>query len=402
MPSTRERDHRDLLSGFDMWDAEHVRWKDDAFAYARRECPIVHTSAGTGFWLITRYEDARRILEDWETFSSAEGSPTPTPVRLGPVDSDPPHQTALRALINPVLSRAFSLRFEPEMRRVARELIDGWVDDGQVELMSRFASPFVSRVLARVVFDEDDPAGMERAKQIVLGVVEDGSPEAFVQLAGLSAEYLAKARSNPPDQDGLLRRLVTGTVDGRPVTDEDAFGTLNVVFLGGLDTTRSAIGHIALHMALDPTLEDRVRDPSWVRQDMDEFIRLQSPVATYARNITRDVEVGGIAMKAGERVLIRYDSANRDETRFPDPDRLVFDPPRPSSAAFGLGVHRCLGMHLARVQLAVAFEELLAHITRPRLGCAPDEIVWAPGITTAPARIPLHFDRRSDQPGGNR
>ena len=386
-------DYPTLLSGFDMWDPAHERWKLDAFAYARRHCPIVHTSAGTGFWLITRYEDTRRILEDWETFSSVHGSPTPTPVRLGPVDCDPPHQTTLRALINRVLSRAFALRFSGEMRRVARELIEEWIDDGEVELMSGFASPFVSRVLARVVFDEDDPEGMERAKRIVARVVEDGSPEAFLQLATLSGEYLAQARKNPPDRDGLLRRLVTGTVDGRPVTDEDAFGTLNVVLLGGLDTTRSAIGHIALHMALDPGLEQRVRDPRWITRDLDEFIRVQSPVATYARNITRDVEVGGVQMRAGERVLIRYDSANRDEARFPDPDRLVFDPPRPSNAGFGLGVHRCLGMHLARVQLAVAFDELLNRITGLRLACKPHDIVWAPGITTAPDRIPLDFDR---------
>jgi cytochrome P450 len=150
-------DHAALLETFDMWDPDHERWKLDAFAHARRHCPIVRTSGGAegGFWLITRYDDTRRILEDWETISSVHGSPTPTPVRLGPVDCDPPHQTALRARIDPVLSRAFSLTFEPEMRRVARELIDGWIDGGEVELMSEFAGPFVARVLARVVFDED-------------------------------------------------------------------------------------------------------------------------------------------------------------------------------------------------------------------------------------------------------
>lgn len=388
-------DYSRLLSEFDLFEPAHEPWKYDAFAYARQHCPIVHTSAGTGFWLITRYEDTRRILEDWETFSNVHGSPTPTPVRLGPVDSDPPHQTALRALVNPVLSRAFALRFASEMRAAARELIAGWVGRGEVELISEFASPYVCRVLARVVFDEDDPERMERAKSAVLGVVEDGSEQAFVKLAMLSGEYLARARANPPAVDGVLRRLVTGEVDGRPVTDEDAFGTLNVIFLGGLDTTRSAIGHIAMQIALAPELEQRVRDPRWIRQDMDEFIRLQSPVATYARNVTRDVEVGGVRMKAGERVLIRFDSANRDESRFPEPDRLVFDPPRASSAGFGLGVHRCVGMHLARVQIALAFEELLAQITNLRLSCAPEDIVWAPGIANAPDRIPLKFDRVS-------
>jgi cytochrome P450 len=388
-----ERDYPALLSTYDLFDPAQDEWKYDAFAYAREKCPIVHTSGGTGFWLITRYDDMRRILEDTDTFSSIQGSPAPTPITLGPLTADPPMHTGLRKLLNPVFSRTFSLRFEDEMRRNCRELIETFIDDGKVDVLNQYAGPFVSRTLARMVFDEKDPEKMARAIDVVDRVTETGSPEAFFDLAMLSAEYLAAAMENPPEQEGVLRSLVTGEIDGKPVPEEEALGSLNVTFLGGLDTTKSAIGHICYQIGLSPELETRVRDPKWVRQDMDEFIRLQSPVATFARGIVADVEVGGIQMKAGERVLIRFDSANRDDAKFPNGSSLQFDPPRGGNAGFGLGIHRCIGAHLGRVQIAIAFEELLARITNIRLDCDPSDIHWKPGIANCPDRVPITFDK---------
>jgi cytochrome P450 len=387
------RDYPELLRQFDLFDPAHEEWKYDAFAYARQHCPIVHTEAGTGFWLITRYEDMRRIVEDHETFSSVQGSPAPTPVRLGPLDADPPMHTGLRKLLNPLFSRSFSLRYEDEIRAHCRELIAGWIDDGRVDIVNQYSGPLVSRVLARMVFDEDDPQKMERAIGIVDRVTEEGTPESFFDLAMLSAEYLAAAQDNPPEREGVLRSLVTGEIDGKRVPEDEALGSLNVIFLGGLDTTKSAIGHIAMQLAMHPELEGRVRDPRWVRHDMDEFIRLQSPVATFARNVTRDVEIGGVQMKAGERVLIRFDSANRDEAKFPCGSELRFDPPRGGNAGFGLGIHRCIGAHLGRVQIALAFEELLARVTNLKLDCDPSDIHWKPGIANCPDRIPVTFDK---------
>ncbi|HTK61055.1 MAG TPA: cytochrome P450 [Pseudonocardia sp.] len=389
-----ERDYPALLSTYDLFDPEQDAWKYDAFAYAREKCPIVHTSGGAegGFWLITRYEDMRRIVEDTETFSSVQGSPAPSP-SLGPLTSDPPLHTGLRKLLNPLFSRTYSLKFEDEIRSTCRSLIEEFIDDGEVEILSQFSGPLVSRIIARMVFDEPDEEKMKKAIQIVDAVTESGTEEAFMQLAGLAMEYYAKAQEAPPEQDGVLRRLVTGDIDGEPVPADAALGTLMVLFLGGLDTTKSAIGHIVYQIGLDSALEDRVRNPKWVRHDMDEFIRLQSPVATFARNILKDVEINGVQMKAGERVLIRFDSANRDDEQFPGGDQLQFDPPRGGNAGFGLGIHRCIGAHMGRVQIGIAFEELLARITNIRLACDPSDIHWKPGIANCPDRIPITFDK---------
>lgn len=393
--STADRDPAALLPTFDLFNPEHEDWKYDAFAYAREHCPVVRTDTElTGpMWMVTRYADVRQVLEDPETFSSQGGAPAPTPIGLGPLDSDPPLHTAFRQLLNPYLSRKYALTFEDEMRSIARELIDGFIDNGKVELLSEFASPFVSRVLAAVVFKETDMAKMQRAKEVVYAVTEDGTEEAFMSLGMLAAEYLGAATQNLPEEDGILRSLVTGTIDGKPVEPQLALGAICVLFLGGLDTTRSAIGTIAMQMALHPELEARVRDPRWVRNDMDEFIRHASPVATFGRTVTRDTEVGGCPMAKGDRVLVRFDSANRDDAKFPNADQLQFDPPRGGNAGFGLGIHRCVGMHLARVEIAIAFEELLARITNLKFDGDPADLKWAPGIANCPDRTPLTFDK---------
>jgi cytochrome P450 len=393
--SAVDRDLPALLASFNLFDPEHEDWKYDAFSYARENCPVVRTETElTGpMWMVTRYADVRRVLEDPDTFSSQNGSPAPTPIGLGPLDADPPLHTLFRKLLNPYLSRKYALTFEDEMRRIAVELIDEFVDKGEVDLLAEFAGPFVSRVLASVVFNETDLTKMERAKEVVFRVTEDGTEEAFMGLGMLAAEYLAAATQNPPEEDGILRSLVTGEIDGKPLEPQEALGAICVLFLGGLDTTRSAIGTIAMHVALQPELEARVRDPRWVRNDMDEFIRLTSPVAAFGRTVTKDTEVGGCPMKKGDRVQVRFDSANRDATKFENADQLQFDPPRGGNAGFGLGIHRCVGMHLARVEIAVAFEELFARITNLKFNDDPDGLTWAPGIANCPDRVPLTFDK---------
>ena len=386
----------DLLPTFDPFDPAHTSWKYDALAYAREHCPVVHLNPpSTGpMTMITRYEDVRRVLEDPETFSSVGGSPTPAPIRLGPLDHDPPEHTEFRRLLNPVFTRQFALQFEPFMRATARDLIDTFLGEGKVEVLGEFAGPYVARILARMVFDETDLSAMERAKKVVIRVAEEATEEAFFDLAVLSAEYLAAAIDNPPKQDGVLKALVTGELNGAPLSEDEAMGAIAVIFLGGLDTSRSAIGTICMNLAQQPELEDRVRNPRWVRNDMDEFIRLVSPVGTFGRTATKDTEINGCPIKKGERLLIRFDSANRDEAKFPNADKLQFDPPRAGTAGFGLGIHRCIGMHLARVQIAIAMEELLERITNLRLDVDPDELHWAPGIANYPDRVPILFDKR--------
>jgi cytochrome P450 len=381
-----------MLHTWDYMSADHDRIKWEIFGYARDRCPVARTEEGGGFWLVTRYEDVKRVLEDWQTFSSTESPITPSAVGLCPITDDPPIQTAARQLLNPLFSRGAIAKYEPAMRAAARALIATWIDRGSVELLTEFSGPYVADVLTAAVFPDFGPEDLARAANIALRSSEDPSPQVFIDLFGLCVEYLTTARARGVTEDGVVYRLLNGTFDGEPVPEDKQLGILGILMLGGLDTTRGAIGNIAYRVATNPGTEDRLRDPAWVRRDLDEFLRLDSPVSCMARVATRDVELNGAHIKAGERVQVRYDSANRDESRFRGADKLVFNEARSGHAAFGFGVHRCVGSNLARLQIEVAFDELLKQVKNLRL--APGaEIVWMPGNTNALGAVNLEFDR---------
>jgi cytochrome P450 len=381
-----------LLRTWDYMSTVHQDRKWDIFGYAREHCPVARTEEGGGFWLVTRYDDVKRVLEDWETFSSTESPVMPSAVGLCPITDDPPVQTAARQLLNPLFSRGAVAKYEPAMRAVARDLIASWIDRGTVELLTEFSGPYVASVLAKAVFPDFGPEDLERGASIALRSSEDPSPQVFIDLFGLCTEYLAAVRQRGVTEDGVVYRLLNGTFDGEPITEDKQLGVLGILILGGLDTTRGAIGNIAYRVATTPGLEDRLRDPAWVRRDLDELLRLDSPVSCMARVATRDVELNGARIKAGERLQVRYDSANRDESKFSGADRLVFDEPRGGHAAFGLGVHRCIGSNLARLQIEVAFDELLKQLRNLRLA-AGAEVRWMPGNTNALHAVNLDFDR---------
>jgi cytochrome P450 len=380
-----------MLRTWNYTSAEHGHMRWEIFGYARERCPVARTAEGGGFWLVTRYEDVKRVLEDWRTFSSTESSITPTPMSLCPITDDPPIQTAARELLNPLFSRGAVAKYEPKMRAVARSLIADWRDDGSGELLTGFAGPYVAAMLVEAVFPELGPEDVARASGIALRCTGGPSPQDFMDLFGLCSQYLAAMRERGITEDGVVYRLLHGTFNGEPIPEDKQLGVLGILMIGGLETTRGAIGSIAYRVATSPGTEDRLRDPAWVRRDLDEFLRLDSPVSCMARVATRDVELNGVLIKAGERVQVRYDSANRDESRFRRADTLVFDEVRSGHAAFGFGVHRCIGSNLARLQIEVAFDELLKQVKNLRL--APGaEIVWVPGNTNALRAVNLEFD----------
>lgn len=381
-----------MLHTWDYMSADHDRSKWEIFGYARDHCPVARTEEGGGFWLVTRYDDVKAVLEDWETFSSTESPITPSAVSLCPITDDPPIQAAARQLLNPLFSRGGVAKYEPAMRLAARGLIANWIDHGSVELLTEFSGPYVAAILAEAIFPEFGPEDLARGASIALRSSEDPSPQVFIDLFGLCMEYLATVRERGVTEDGVVYRLLNGTFDGAPIPEDKRLGILGILVLGGLDTTRGAIGNIAYRVATNPGTEDRLRDRAWVRRDLDEFLRLDSPVSCMARVATRDVELNGVRIKAGERVQVRYDSANRDESRFHHADTLVFGEPRSGHAAFGFGVHRCIGSNLARLQIEVAFDELLKQVKNLRL--APGaQIAWMPGNTNALHAVNLEFDR---------
>jgi cytochrome P450 len=191
----------------------------------------------------------------------------------------------------------------------------------------------------------------------------------------------------------VLAALVTAEVDGRPLTIEERLGIITVLLLGGLDTTRGVIVNIAHHLATRDDIESVLRDPDWSHHALDEFLRYETTVSFMARTVTRDTELAGTQLHAGDRLAVHFYSANRDPERFERPDELILDRPNKPNVSFGVGVHRCLGLNFARIQLGIAFEELLAQATNFRV--KPDmEIPRQIGVPFgSPSRLWLTFDK---------
>jgi cytochrome P450 len=384
----------ELVHHLDLFDPAHHKRVWEVLKYAREsECPIIKTDADNGYFIVTTYDDLRDVANDPQTFSSVEPALRGVPVKLPPISEDPPIHAEFRKLLNPYFSRTYLLRYEDSMRSTARELLEPFLASGRMDFMTDFALPYTAANLSRVILDEQDKDRMERAKDASVRISTENTQQAFIDLAEVAGEFLAERKASGVDADDLLSAIVNGTVDGRPLTLEEQVGICATLFAGGLDTTRASLGNITRRMAEDNTIEARLQDPAWIVGDLDEFLRIETPITFLARTVTRDTEVHGCPMHAGDRLALHYASANRDEHYFGQPDELSFDREKNPHLAFGIGLHRCLGLHFARLQIAIAFEEVLARITNVRL--APGaEIEMANGVILAPENLPIEFDLR--------
>ncbi|WP_238554072.1 cytochrome P450 [Gordonia sp. KTR9] len=356
----------DILKSIDLHDPEQLPNMFEALHKAREGgCPFPHAEVDGGYYVATRYDDVKAIAEQPNVFSSADPAVRGLPVSLAPLDLDPPLHRDFRKFLNKYFSRNYLLRYEPDLRRIGVDLVEKIKEklatDGQFEFVRDFAIPFTSAALARVVFATDDANVTARAVEAVEKAATEATPEAFFEIAMIAGELLAEVEAgNPEERDDVLGALVTATVeDGRPLTDGERLGVVSALLAGGLDTTRSAMSNIGYHLAANPNVEDRLRDPDWWKSDLDEFLRLEPTVSFMARTVTEDVTVNGQEFAKGDRVVLHYLSANRDQSHFDDADELVFDRLSSPHVAFGVGIHRCLGSHFARLQLDIAFDVLL-------------------------------------------
>ncbi|HEY1966946.1 MAG TPA: cytochrome P450 [Pseudonocardia sp.] len=392
------RDIGEITRRYDPFATETAACKWAVLEHAREHCPILPVHPGpdpnTAYSMITRYRDARYVLEHPEIFSSSGAAITDTPVRLPPLDSDPPEQPELRKILNPLMSRGVLLRFEPRMRAIATRAVDSFIDAGHCDFVSQFAIPFSAGVLTTIIFDDDDTDRTARGVEIVARVSRESTPESFRELAMFAAQYIQMRQQHPGGPDDILTALLNGTVAGRALAPEEFVGVVTTLFLAGLDTTKGALSNIAARIAEDPSLETRLRDPRWIRHDMDEFLRFESPVAIMGRTVTQEVELAGHRFTPGDRVIVNFGSANRDAEQYESAEQLRFDLPRTGTMVFGLGIHRCLGSNLARLQLQFGLDELLGRISNLRLADG-HQVRYDTGMIHGPAELPITFDRHT-------
>jgi cytochrome P450 len=369
----------------------------EVYRELREGCPVGFSEHYGGFWFVTRYDDIHRIEQDPQTFAVSPSMLLP-PIGNGrpgiPIDIDPPMHGKYRKAMLPAFTPQQIDAFEPIVRGTAIRLLDAFEGEREVDVAHRFAVPFPMVVfceLAGLPTDESDKLEDWINRIFYVRTHDyDSTERAAAELTDYISSVL-EARKDEEPRDDLFGRLLTAEIDGRRLTDEELADYGFILVVAGLDTTawvlRSGLRHLAHHP------EDRVklvRQPELIGSAVEEFLRCLSSVQGMARTVTRDVELGGHTMRAGDRVLLVFGAGNRDEQRFPDGDRIVIDRQPNPHLAFGAGIHRCMGSNLARRELRVALEEFL--VRYPDFSIAPGaEPVWY-GIDP----LPLVFKERDE------
>jgi len=351
---------------FDHWSSKMAYSPYDVWARMRNECPVAHTDAHEGFYVLTRYADVFAAALATGTFSSdGDGLGVAIPPQelrpLYPIDLDPPYHTKYRHMLNPFFSMRTVATMEDSIRELARDLISAFPESGVFDVAAAFTLPLPRRVGFRMLsFPEDRTAEVSQLVEAVMSNVAERQGAAAPRLFEVLAAILAERRSQPR-RDDLLDTVVFGEIDGVPVDEKQSFSMLVLLLMGGLATTSAALGMMIEWLADHPEDVVRLRDrPELHNLAVDEFVRYSSPVAHIGRTVMADTEIEGCPVPQGSRLLLSFGSANRDDRVFPRPDEVLVDRHPNKHVGFGIGPHRCIGSHLAKLQIKVALQELLA------------------------------------------
>ena len=384
-----------------------------AYAELREQCPVAYVPHGRGFWFVTKHELIQQVISDTKTFSSKvtlafddfspellakmqqlakQGKPN-VPTLL---TTDPPYHTRNRRLV----SRAFTPRsvkeHEPFMREVCADLISDLRGGEPVDFVRRFAIPLPVRVIAKALAVPDDRVddfkrwsdasvaliGSKLSDEEVLDSIRETNA-----LGHFVFEQIKERRDRPGGTD-VLSMLVharltddetTDLVDGaqRQLSDEEVYSIVRQLLVAGNETTTNLLTQMMVQFHHEPEWWQKMREaPEIIPSVVEEALRMFTPSSVNQRITTRDVELGGVTIPAGQNVLIIYISGDHDEAVFPDPER--FDPSRPNLGdhyAFGRGIHFCVGASLARLETRVALEEMTKAIEHYEL-MEPDNLQW--------------------------
>jgi cytochrome P450 len=349
----------------------------------------------SGSFVVSHYEDIERVYSDNEHFSNAGTAEFQRLIgetfKSIPLAIDPPDHQKYRLFLMPFFSPARITRdLEPRIRRICVEMIEEFVDKGEVDMAWDFARVFPVRIFMGLMGFPD-----EKFTQFLdweWDILHSGSLEKMQAALRSVLEYLrgfiAEKEASPDEH--LVSSIVHGKIEGRPLTEDEKIGTVWFLWLGGLDTVAATIAQMFRRMALQPELQDRIRDnPAIINSAVEEFLRTQ-PILSSARSAKLDFEWHGIQVKKGETFQCLNPAGNFDPARFENPRE--FDPERKANRHFTFvgGVHICLGAHLARRELRVLLEEWFKRIPSFRVKPGADTSVF-PGLMSI-RNLPLEWD----------
>jgi cytochrome P450 len=316
--------------------------------------------------IVSRFEDVDRALHDAELFSSAIDLGLGNVRPMIPQQLDPPAQTRYRRLLDPMFSRKKMLELVPAIRSHAASLIDEFADKGECEFDAAFAIPLPCTAFLSLF-------GLPLSDLPLFLELKDGiiRPQKFTTDFAQAAEIrvktgqrmyayfedeIARRKGNPGDD--LLGSLLVAEIDGKKLEHDEILDICFLMLIAGLDTVTATLGCNIAYLAANPDQRRRiVENPALIPAAVEELLRWETPVTAVPRRATRDVTIQGFEIQAGEIVTFLIAAANTDNAHFKDAQTVDFDRDRNIHMAFGAGRHRCLGSHLARMELQVAMEE---------------------------------------------
>lgn len=347
----------------------------------REISPMTYSTVGGGFWIAAGYDEVVSVLRNNNKgfvsfpnnpFGEPKEATAATRKKLIPIDIDGPEHRQYRKLLEPVFAPKQMQALEPQIRKLANDLIDEWIETGTADFVPGFAFPFsATTVIVLMGWPLEDADKMNEWVRVMQHGVTGGSQEETVQ-AQIAAsnecrEYLnnmiAERRHKPAGD--FTTMLMNIELNGKKLTDDELFDTFLLLMLAGLDTVQSVLTQTFAYLGRHQDQWDEVfAKPETLDLAVEEFLRWTAP-APPTRNVTAEyMMVGDVPVPAGERVHCAIGAANRDPKYYPNPDEVDFNRPAKPHLAFGLGPHRCIGIHLARLEIKIAFQELRARLPR--------------------------------------
>lgn len=387
----------------------------------RRRCPVAWNENYGGFWFVTSYDAVTQTARDGETFAHKYEPNAPDGVdyqgemgiprpegqpALGIGEVDGPYHQALRHALAPFFSPGAVQKMRPLMEQWAHWFLDQRIGDGQMDLVFDYASPVPAILTMKLMgLPYDNWQVYANLFHSVMAAPQDSEEyaKAIAEVPAMMQGVLAFAATRRAEpRDDLTSFLIQFEFDGKRLDDAQLLDILWNLIAGGVDTTTSQTALTLRHLGTHPDLRGQLIDrPELYRTAIDEFLRYFSINRQLSRTVTRDVVLGGQRLRRNDRAIISWLAANHDEREFEQPDRIILDRSPNRHVAFGLGPHRCIGSHLARVMFEVMVRAVLERIPDYQVDLAGvDEYLGNPSLTglgklpvTFTAGVPLGISR---------
>ena len=345
-------------------------------------------------WQAIKHEDALFILRHADIFSNEGATPFPRDpddyFYFIPIEIDPPQHRKYRNIVDPLFCPAGVAKLEGMMRQLANELIDGFIEKGECDFSTEFGRPLPVTIFLRLMglpvemtdtFVSWAVALLHSNDRAIMG-------ETMKTISAYLKEAIAEKKANP--DDGVISLIAHAAPDGQPLSDKEIFGFVIFLFIGGLDTVFATLNNIWLWLANNPDrVQEMIADPDNINAQVEELLRVHS-VTFSGRTLAKDHEMRGVQMKAGDKITCVLPACNFDPDVFPNPTEVDFHRPKKIILAFTVGVHSCMGAHLARLETKVAIQEWLKRIPNFKVKDGAT-ITYPPGGVVGPHHLPLEW-----------